>query len=33
MMFMQVFEEIMEGYQCNLNTAIQMYQRGTVWET
>ncbi len=33
MMFMEVFEEIMEAYKCDLNQAMQMYQRGTVWET
>jgi len=32
MMFMLIFEEIMQGYNCSLNTAMQMYQRGTVWE-
>tara|TARA_R100000935_G_scaffold8348_1_gene17606 strand:+ start:156 stop:341 length:186 start_codon:yes stop_codon:yes gene_type:complete len=32
MMFMAAFEEIMEGFGCDLNTAIQLYQRGTVWE-
>lgn len=32
MMFMKIFEEIMQGYNCSLNTAMQMYQRGTVWE-
>jgi hypothetical protein len=32
MLFMQMFEEIMEGYGCSLNTAMQMYQKGTVWE-
>ncbi len=32
MMFMIAFEEIMEGFGCDLNTAIQLYQRGTVWE-
>ena len=31
-MFMKIFEEIMQGYNCSLNTAMQMYQRGTVWE-
>ena len=29
---MKIFEEIMQGYNCSLNTAMQMYQRGTVWE-
>jgi len=29
---MNHFEEIMKGYKCSLNTAIQMYQRGTAWE-
>lgn len=32
MMFMEMFEEIMRAYNCSLNTAIQMYQKGTVWE-
>ncbi len=32
MLFMDIFEEIMKGYKCSLNTAIQMYQRGTAWE-
>lgn len=32
MMFMICFEEIMEGFGCDLNTAIQLYQRGTIWE-
>lgn len=32
MMFMKHFEEIMQGYKCNFNTALQMYQRGTNWE-
>jgi hypothetical protein len=32
MMFIKHFEEIMEGFDCNLNTAIQLYKRGTVWE-
>jgi len=32
MMFMVAFEEIMEGFNCDLNTAIQLYQRGTIWE-
>ena len=32
MMFMKMFEEIMQEYNCSLNTAMQMYQRGTVWE-
>jgi hypothetical protein len=32
MLFMQMFEEIMRGYNCSLNTAMQMYQKGTVWE-
>jgi len=32
MMFMVAFEEIMEGFGCDLNTAIQLYQRGTIWE-
>jgi len=32
MMFMEVFTEIMEGFDCDLNTAIQLYKRGTVWE-
>lgn len=31
-MFMEMFEEIMRAYNCSLNTAIQMYQKGTVWE-
>jgi len=31
-MFMEMFEEIMRAYDCSLNTAIQMYQKGTVWE-
>jgi hypothetical protein len=25
-------ECIMQGFDCDLNTAIQLYQRGTVWE-
>lgn len=29
---MEMFEEIMRAYNCSLNTAIQMYQKGTVWE-
>lgn len=29
---MEMFEEIMRAYDCSLNTAIQMYQKGTVWE-
>ena len=29
---MIAFEEIMDGFDCDLNTAIQLYQRGTVWE-
>jgi hypothetical protein len=33
MTFMVIFEEIMEAYQCDLNTAMQMYQRGTTWES
>ena len=32
MMFMVAFEEIMDGFNCDLNTAIQLYQRGTIWE-
>jgi len=32
MMFMEVFVEIMEGFDCDLNTAIQLYKRGTIWE-
>ena len=32
MMFMEAFECIMEGFDCDLNTAIQYYQRGTIWE-
>lgn len=32
MMFMVVFEEIMEGFSCDLNTAMQLYKRGTIWE-
>jgi len=31
-MFMEMFEEIMRAYDCSLNKAIQMYQKGTVWE-
>jgi len=33
MQFMTIFEEIMESFGCDLNTAMQMYQRGTIWET
>ena len=32
MMFMMHFTEIMEGFDCDFNTAMQLYQRGTVWE-
>lgn len=32
MLFLKHFEEIMRGYKCDLNKAIQMYQRGTAWE-
>ena len=31
-MFIKVFEEIMKGYGCSFNTAMQLYQRGTIWE-
>jgi hypothetical protein len=33
MEFMIVFEEIMAAYSCDLNQAMQMYQRGTTWES
>jgi len=32
MTFMILFEEIMDGFNCDLNTAMQLYQRGTIWE-
>jgi len=32
MLFMNHFKMIMEGFDCDLNTAIQLYQRGTIWE-
>ena len=32
MLFMEHFEEIMRGFNCDFNTAIKLYQRGTVWE-
>lgn len=32
MMFMKHFEEIMKGFSCDFNTAVKLYQRGTVWE-
>jgi hypothetical protein len=32
MMFLNHFDEIMKGFKCDFNTAIQLYQRGTVWE-
>jgi len=32
MMFMKHFEEIMQGFKCDFNTAMKMYQRGTNWE-
>jgi hypothetical protein len=31
-MFMIHFEEIMQGFKCDFNTAMQLHQRGTVWE-
>jgi len=33
MMFMDHLDCIMEGFGCDFNTAFQLYQRGTVWET
>ena len=32
MLFMKHFKIIMDAYDCDLNTAMQMYQRGTIWE-
>lgn len=32
MMFIEHFEEIMRSFGCDFNSAMQMYQRGTVWE-
>lgn len=31
-MFITHFEEIMSGFGCSFNTAVQLAQRGTVWE-
>jgi hypothetical protein len=32
MLFIAHLEEIMEGFSCDLNTAMQLYKRGTEWE-
>jgi len=32
MMFMEHFFIIMEGFDCDFNTAVQLAQRGTTWE-
>jgi hypothetical protein len=32
MMIIKHIESIMEGFDCDINTAMQLYKRGTVWE-
>jgi len=32
MLIIKHIECIMEGFECDMNTAIQLYKRGTIWE-
>ena len=32
MMIIEHIQLIMESFDCNLNTAMQLYKRGTFWE-
>ena len=32
MMIIEHIQQIMDGFKCDLNTAMQLYKRGTVWE-
>lgn len=32
MMIIEHLTMIMQGFECDMNTAMQLYKRGTIWE-